>query len=290
MTSDRPALLGGDALRPQGEPTWPPRDPAVDAVFQELANSGGWGRYEGPYCEALEDRLPQLHDVAHVRLTASGTAAVEIALRALGVKEGDEVLMAGWDFKANFADVVALGATPVLVDVRPDNAMIDVQSIDAAISPQCRAVIASHLHGCVVDMPALREVCDRRGVPILEDVCQMPLAEVYNKPAGTWGDVGVMSFGGSKTLSAGRGGAIITNDATHRPTNAAARLARQPAFTTLRDASRGRASTAGPIRRAACQAARIRHLAQECIRDHRRSNDVSAISRTTRLLQSCLLV
>lgn len=212
MSHDLPALLGGSPLRPQGEPAWPLRDPAIDAALHELAQSGDWGRYEGPHCEELERLLAERHQVEFVRLTSSGTAALEYALRGVGVQAGDEVILAAWDFKANFADVVALEATPVLVDVRRDDSQLNVAQFTTAITDRTRAVIASHLHGSTVDMPMLRLLCDEQNIALVEDACQMPLAGVHDRPAGTWGDVGVLSFGGSKTLSAGRGGAIVTND------------------------------------------------------------------------------
>lgn len=208
-----PAILGGQPVRTEGEPTWPIDDPAVSAVFAELAQSGAWGQYEGPFCEDLERRLSEWHGVEHVRLTASGTAAVEFALRGVGVGEGDEVVLAGWDFKANFVNVTALGAKPVLVDVRKGDAQLDVSEVAVALTPKTKAVLASHLHGQVVDMPALRRLADEHDIAIVEDVCQMPLAEAHGRVAGTWGDVGTLSFGGSKTLTAGRGGAVVTNDA-----------------------------------------------------------------------------
>lgn len=210
---EQPAILGGQPIRPEGEPTWPINDPAVSDVFAELAQSGAWGQYEGPFCEELERRLAEWHGADYVRLTASGTSAVEFALRGVGVRAGDEVVLAGWDFKANFVNITSLEANPVLVDVRQDNAQLEVAEVAAAITPQTRAVLASHLHGQVVDMPALRRVADEKNVAIVEDACQMPLADVHGKVAGTWGDVGTLSFGGSKTLTAGRGGAVVTNNA-----------------------------------------------------------------------------
>jgi dTDP-4-amino-4,6-dideoxygalactose transaminase len=136
---------------------------------------------------------------------------VELGLRGVGVKAGDEVVLAAYDFKANFTNVLTLGAIPVLVDIRADDWQLDVAQVEAALSPQTRAVIASHLHGGLVDMPRLRELADRHGCAIIEDACQSPGAVVAGRPAGTWGDVGVYSFGGSKLLTAGRGGAVFTS-------------------------------------------------------------------------------
>jgi dTDP-4-amino-4,6-dideoxygalactose transaminase len=99
----------------------------------------------------------------------------------------------------------------VLVDVREDDWQLDVVQLEAAHSSRTRAVVASHLHGGIVDMPSLREWADRRNVVVVEDACQVHGATVHGRPAGMWGDAGVWSFGGSKLVSAGRGGAVFTN-------------------------------------------------------------------------------
>ena len=208
---DLPAILGGPPVRPQRPPPWPIVDNATRDVLARLAADGSWGRYHGPHCTALIDALRRQLSCEHVLLCSSGTAAVELALRGAGVKADDEVILAAYDFKANFTNVLTLGAKPVLVDVRADDWQLDVAQVEAALSPQTRAVIASHLHGGLVDMRRLRELADRHGVAIIEDACQSPGAVVAGRAAGTWGDVGVYSFGGSKLLTAGRGGAVFTS-------------------------------------------------------------------------------
>jgi dTDP-4-amino-4,6-dideoxygalactose transaminase len=102
---------------------------------------------------------------------------------------------------------------PVLVDINPDSGQIDTAQLDAARSSRTKAIIASHLHGGTVAMPALRAFADQHGLTVIEDACQMPGAAVQGRVAGTWGNVGVLSFGGSKLLTAGRGGALVTRDA-----------------------------------------------------------------------------
>lgn len=207
------ALLRGLPVRPSGAPVWPPVDPAIEAALQDSWRRGDWGRYDGPCLQALRSQLSAMHAADHVILCGSGTSAVELALRGLqvGSRPGDEVLLAGYDFRGNFLNVVAVGAAPVLVDIDPVTGQLDVTRVAAAITPQTRAIVASHLHGGVVDLRALREVAETYGIAILEDACQTPGAVLPLGMAGMQGDVGVISFGGSKLLSAGRGGAVLTN-------------------------------------------------------------------------------
>jgi dTDP-4-amino-4,6-dideoxygalactose transaminase len=161
----------------------------------------------------LAAALATSHGVEHVLLCASGTAAVELALRGGRVGPGDEVILAAYEFKANFQNVLALGAVPVLVDVRPDDWQLDAGRVADAVTGRTRAVIVSHLHGGVVDMPRVVETARQHGLSVIEDACQCPGALIHGRTAGTWGDAGVLSFGGSKLLSAGRGGAVLTADA-----------------------------------------------------------------------------
>lgn len=209
---DLPAILGGTPVRPQGPPDWPCDDPAVAEALHRALAERSWGKYHGPNCPELARRLGDYHGGKHVVLCCSGTAAVELALRGLKVGSGDEVVLAAYDFKGNFQNVLTVGAKPVLVDVHPDNGNLDVSQLPAAISAPTKAIIVSHLHGGVVPMPAVMEVARQHGLAVIEDACQMPGAVIDGRLAGTWGDVGVLSFGGSKLLSAGRGGALLTND------------------------------------------------------------------------------
>jgi perosamine synthetase len=210
-----PAILGGEPIRPEGPPVWPPAWPSV---WEEVAlavkkslDDGGWGLYHGPNTRLLAERLSAYHDVEFVELCCSGTFAIELALRALQIGPGDEVILAGYDFIGNFNDIVAVGARPVLIDLDPDNWNLNPELIAEAIGPDTRAILISHLHGGMVPMKRVIEIARERGLKIIEDACQMPGAMIEGRKAGTWGDAGVISFGGSKLLSAGRGGALLTS-------------------------------------------------------------------------------
>lgn len=210
----RPALAASGIFAALPEPPWPVPDPALQDVFAALLASGGWGQYRGPHCEALQQALAEYHGVEQVVLCSSGTAATELALRGVGVQPGDEVVLAAYDYKANFVNVLAVGATPVLVDTLPDQPVLDVQQLSAALSPRTRAILCSHLHGCLAPVRQICELAAAQGIAVIEDACQAPGARVAGARAGTTGAVGVLSFGGSKLLTAGRGGAVLTGDAS----------------------------------------------------------------------------
>ena len=186
------------------------------AALEQAYADGSWGRYHGPHSLKLTEALAQTFCVEHVALCCSGTFAVELALRGLKVGPGDEVILAGYDFPGNFRAIEAVGALPVLADVDPENWNLATDKLPAACSEKTRAVLVSHLHGGLAPMREITAFAAERGLAVVEDACQAPGAVIEGRPAGSWGDVGVLSFGGSKLLTAGRGGAILTRHADVR--------------------------------------------------------------------------
>jgi len=146
MTADNalPAILGGEAIRPQGPPDWPIADESILAAMQSAYRDGSWGRYHGGHVERLEQRLAGMFGVEHVLTCGSGTFAVELALRALKVGPGDEVVLAAYDYGGNFLSIHAVGAHPVLVDVDAGNWNLAPENLAAVFGPATRAVIVSH--------------------------------------------------------------------------------------------------------------------------------------------------
>jgi perosamine synthetase len=209
--TELPAILGGTPLRLEGSPVWPGDWPEVRAALNACLSDGSWGKYHGPNCEAFTAQLNAFHYVAETILCASGTVAVELALRGVRVEPDDEVILAAYDFKANFQNVLAIGAIPVLVDIDPASWQLDVSQLADAMSEKTKAIIVSHLHGGRVPMQPVMELADRHGISVIEDACQATGAILDGHRAGTAGHVGVLSFGGSKLMTSGRGGAVMTN-------------------------------------------------------------------------------
>ncbi len=207
-----PAVLGGAKACSEPAPEWPPRTEAVCESLQRAWQQGDWGRYSGQFTERLRAELAGRFGFRYVVTCSSGTLAVELALRAAGVRSGDEVILAAYDYPGNLLSVQALGARAVLVDVHPQDWNLDAEQLASAVGPATRAILVSHLHGSFVPMPQVQQLASRRGVAIVEDIAQVPGGRVAGRLAGTWAGLAALSFGGSKLLTAGRGGAVLTND------------------------------------------------------------------------------
>lgn len=186
---------------------------AVSASVQEILSSGAWRAYDGLYSERLKGWLSKGLGKEHVRLCCSGTFAIEIALRGLKIQSGDEVLLSAYDFPGNFRSVEDVGAQVVLCDPTDGHGwVLTPEALESVISPACKGLVVSHLHGQLAPMKRIMEWAQSSGILVVEDACQVHGAIVDGRPAGSWGDVGVFSYGGSKLISAGRGGAVVTND------------------------------------------------------------------------------
>ena len=191
-------------------PRWPPPWPEIGSAIQQAVSSGQWGRYHSQPHDQLQQVIAESLDSPAVRLCASGSAAIEAALKAAGVGPGQEVILAAFDYPGNFRTIESVGAKPVLVDVDQSSLSLSPQSLAAAAGDAVTAVIASHLYGNAAEIVALRNECDERGWTLIEDACQVPGMKIESQQAGTLGHLGTFSFGGSKPLSAGNGGAILT--------------------------------------------------------------------------------
>jgi dTDP-4-amino-4,6-dideoxygalactose transaminase len=167
----------------------------------------------GPEVEAFEREAATYLGVRHAVGLNSGTDALVIALRALGVKRGDDVITTPFTFFATTEAVLALGAKPVFVDIEPDTFNLDARLISKAITKRTRAILPVHLYGLPCDMPAIQEIADAAQIPIVEDAAQAFGADFGGKKVGTFGRATALSFFPSKTLGAfGDAGMVVTDD------------------------------------------------------------------------------
>ena len=166
------------------------------------------GRYVlGPEVEAFEKEMAELHGVGHAVGVASGTDALTLGLRALGVQPGDHVVTTSFSFFASAATIAWMGARPLLADVDPRTGLLDPQKAAAAVDGKTRCVVPVHLYGQLADMKAFRALGDDKGLKILEDGAQAVGAKLNGVACGALGDAATFSFYVTKNLgAAGEGG------------------------------------------------------------------------------------
>ena len=166
---------------------------------------------QGPEVAAFETEFSTLVSEHHCIAVNSGTSALHLALLASGVECGDEVIIPSFTFAATANAVSLCGATPVFVDIDLDTFTIDPNAINAALTAKTSAVMPVHLYGHPAKMDAISEICDKKGLLLLEDAAQAHLATFQSKPVGTFG-TSAFSFYPTKNMTSGEGGMIVTSD------------------------------------------------------------------------------
>jgi dTDP-4-amino-4,6-dideoxygalactose transaminase len=183
-------------------------DDAVRRVMESARFIGG------PEVSGLEEEVARYSRCAHAVGCASGTDALLLSLRALSIGPGDEVVTSAYSFFASAGAIANVGARPVFVDIDPRTYNLDPHRLEAAITPRTKAVIAVHLYGQCCDLAAVKSVCDKRQIWLIEDAAQAIGSEWEGKRAGSVGDFGCFSFFPSKNLgAAGDGGMVTAQDA-----------------------------------------------------------------------------
>jgi dTDP-4-amino-4,6-dideoxygalactose transaminase len=186
------------------------RDSMLAAVSRVLES--GW-YVLGKEVEAFERQWADACGVSHAVGVANGTDAIEIALRALGIGPGDEVITTPMTAFATVLAIIRAGATPVLADIEAETALLSIDSAKRCLSLRTKAVVIVHLYGQVRDMPAWQRFCAQHGIALVEDCAQAHLATLGGQVAGSFGRVGTWSFYPTKNLGApGDAGAITTDD------------------------------------------------------------------------------
>lgn len=184
---------------------------ALEKAVVAVLRSGAY--VLGPDVAQFEQEFAQACGAAHAVGTSTGTSALWAALKAVDVGPGDEVITSPSTFVATVAAIVAVGAKPVLVDIDPGTWTIDPRLAEAAVTDRTKVVLPVHLHGRAADLGALRALCDRRGLRLIEDAAQAHLARSGGRLCGSVGDLACFSFYPGKNLgSVGEGGAVTTGD------------------------------------------------------------------------------
>jgi perosamine synthetase len=185
--------------------------------YVTAAVTNGWYSSANVFHERFEAAFASYHGTRHAIALPSCTSAIHLSLLAFGIGPGDEVIVPECTWIATAAPISYVGADPVFADIDPGSWCLSAQSFAESITPRTKAVIPVDLYGSMPDLPELRRIADSHGIRIIEDAAEAIGSRLRGRPAGTWGDTGVFSFHGSKTMTTYEGGMLITDDdAIHR--------------------------------------------------------------------------
>ncbi len=209
---DTPAVLGGQPIRRHDYPTWPVWDDGERDGLLAVLDAGGWWQGDGDTAATFAAEFAEYHGARFGLAMTNGTHTLEAALVACDVGDGDEVIVAGMTFVASAGAVLAVNATPVLVDIDADTLCIDPVAAEAAITARTKAIIAVHVAGAAADLDELTALCARRRLRLIEDCAHAHGTFWRGRGVGSWGDFGSFSMQRSKLMTAGEGGVLICND------------------------------------------------------------------------------
>jgi dTDP-4-amino-4,6-dideoxygalactose transaminase len=206
------AIHGGTPVRTKPFLGWPVFGQEEEEALLRALRSGIWGSIDGTFVKELEVEFARMQGARHGIACVNGTMALSVALKALGIEPGDEVIVPPYTFIATASAALMIGAIPVFVDVELDTLLIDPAQIDAAVTPRTRAIIPVHHGGSPADMDGVMAAARRHGLKVVEDAAQAHGAAWRGTPVGSIGHVGTFSFQSSKPVNAGEGGMMTTND------------------------------------------------------------------------------
>jgi len=206
-----PVVLGGRPRPAVATAPWPAPAGREMELLGRVVSSGEWG-FDGPLEAEFERKFASYQDAEYGLCVANGTVALQLALEALDVGAGDEVIVPGLTWQATAAAALDINAVPVLADIEPGTYCVDPADVERLITPSTRAIIVVHLYGSLADLDRICEIGARHGIPVIEDCAHAHGSRWRDRGAGSWGTLGCFSFQLFKTLTAGEGGFVTTND------------------------------------------------------------------------------
>ncbi len=206
------AINGGTPVKKKPFPKWPVWGDAELANLKQVLESGKWGSMQGNMVKTFAEKFAEYHQAKYGICVNSGTTALAIALKSLGIGCGDEVILPAYTFVATATAILDVGAIPVFVDIDPNTYNIDVKQIETAITERTAGIMPVHFGGRPTEMDDLMAIAQRHHLKVIEDAAQAWGSAWNHRPVGAIGDAGGFSFQSSKNITSAEGGIILTND------------------------------------------------------------------------------
>ncbi len=208
------AINGGQSIFTGSWPAWPNYDKGEEQQLLEVLHSHNWGGYPSPNTKAKDfaEKFAAYHDAKFGVCCTNGSVTLELALRAAGVKTGDEVIVPTYTWLATAGCAVFVNAVPVFVDINPDNYTLDCDKLEEAITDRTRFVVPVHLGSSIADLDRLKDICKKHDLVLIEDCAHAHGSKWRGQGVGSIGDFGSFSFQSSKLMTAGEGGIVLTSN------------------------------------------------------------------------------
>jgi dTDP-4-amino-4,6-dideoxygalactose transaminase len=207
------AITGGEPLRNTPFTSWPMATKEEADALEDVLTSTKWGGqpFPGKHATLFAKKFAEVHTAKYAQCVNTGTVAIQAALKAIGIRPGDEVIVPAYTWEGTVGPVLLMNAVPVFVDIDPDTYCLDATLIEQAITPKTKAILPVHLGMRFADMDEILRIARKHGFKVVED-CAHAHGGLWNgKGAGSMGDLGAFSFQSSKLITSGEGGAVITN-------------------------------------------------------------------------------
>jgi dTDP-4-amino-4,6-dideoxygalactose transaminase len=208
------AITGCEPLRKTPFTQWPLATKEEARALDDVLTSSKWGGqpFPGKHAEAFAKKFAEVHTAKYAQCVNTGTVAIQAALKAIGVKPGDEVIAPAYTWEGTVGPVLLLNAVPVFVDIDPETYCLDAKMIEKAITPKTKAILPVHLGMRFADMDEILRIAAKHNLKVIEDCAHAHGGMWKGKGAGSMGDLGAFSFQSSKLITSGEGGAVITNN------------------------------------------------------------------------------
>lgn len=208
------AITGGEPLRKTPFTAWPMATKEEADALQDVLTSTKWGGqpFPGKHAASFAKRFAEVHTAKYAQCVSTGTVAIQAALKAVGIRPGDEVIVPAYTWEGTVGPVLLLNAVPVFVDVDPETYCLDAKLIEKAITPKTKVILPVHLGMRFADMDEILRIAQKHHLKVIEDCAHAHGGMWKGKGAGSMGDLGAFSFQSSKLITSGEGGAVITNN------------------------------------------------------------------------------